>query len=513
MTLRKLTSLVLIPVFLLTFIAVCLFFHLTYRKTFRNVENKYIAQQMDILKSTTSKSIGRLRQTATDWGVWDDTYSFIQNRNQSYIKSNLVPATLMNINADAMYFTDTGMNVLYSLVSDSIADDKASIADTIKAKQAYIMDMYNDKEPFFFLRSVSSDEVYLAVFSKVTDSNMTLRPNGFIFLVQTLTNFIHSTYDISGYSLLMHNTAPGRTLDRSEIFTPSFTEDSQTISLNLMSPIINSADNLTLIFRLNRDIFLYADKMLYTAIGVIMLIFIAAAATVTILMNVFVLKKVRTLTTGFKTIKDSPDHDFRLPESGVHELRVLANTANRSMDDIRCLNKKLLMMTNIDGLTGIPNRRFFNQIMDKELKRAVRNGFELSVLMLDIDYFKSFNDAYGHIGGDECLKTVAQSITSMLQRPADFAARFGGEEFIILLPETSKEGSRHIAESIRKSVLETPIMINENEQPVFVTVSIGISTSVPDKKTRKESLIENADIALYNAKKDRNCTVHFGEWK
>ncbi len=513
MTLRKLTSLVLIPVLILTFLSVCLFFNMTYRETFRNVESRYIKQQLDLLKNTTSKSISRLRQTATDWGVWDDTYNFIQSRDVEYTKSNLVPSTLMNINADAMYFTDTGMNTLYSLVSDTIAMDKTCIADVLKAKQAYILEMYNNKEPFFFLRSAGSDEVFIAVFSKVTDSNMTFRPNGFIFIIQTLQNFIQSTYDNSGYTLMMHDVAPGRTLDGSEIFTPSYIRDKDDISLTLMSPIINSADNLTLSFRLNRDIFRYADGMLYTTIGVIMLIFIVAGAAVTILMNVFVLKRVRSLTYEFKQLKDSPDHDNRLDETGVQELKILANTANRSMDDIRSLNKKLMMMTNIDGLTGIPNRRFFNLIMDKELKRAVRNSFELSVMMLDIDYFKSFNETYGHIGGDECLKAVAHAITSMLQRPADFAARFGGEEFIILLPETSKEGSKHIAEGIRKLVLETPVFVNENEQPVFITVSIGISTSVPDKKTRKESLIENADIALYNAKKERNCTVHFGEWK
>lgn len=155
----------------------------------------------------------------------------------------------------------------------------------------------------------------------------------------------------------------------------------------------------------------------------------------------------------------------------------------------------------IDSLTGIPNRRIFSERIITEFKHHLRDKQPLSIIMCDIDYFKRFNDTYGHLAGDQCLTTVAQIIQKSLKRPVDFCARYGGEEFIILLPETDQQGAKHFAEIIRQKI-EALKIPNENAIPYkTVTISLGVATVIESAPISSyEKLIHRADKALYMAK-------------
>lgn len=154
----------------------------------------------------------------------------------------------------------------------------------------------------------------------------------------------------------------------------------------------------------------------------------------------------------------------------------------------------------IDGLTQIANRRRFDQAFKIETKRVRRSGSYLSVLMVDIDYFKNYNDTYGHLQGDVCLRKVAQIMKASLNRPGDMVTRWGGEEFAILLPDTDKEGAILIAEKLRKAVADLAIVHETSLVDKVVTVSIGVATSDPADYTSYEKLLEQSDHALYKAK-------------
>ena len=158
----------------------------------------------------------------------------------------------------------------------------------------------------------------------------------------------------------------------------------------------------------------------------------------------------------------------------------------------------------VDDLTRIPNRRNFDKCLKTEWKRAVREKTPLGLLMVDVDHFKSFNDTYGHRQGDETLKTVALTLSSMLRRPADIAARWGGEEFTVLLPNTGQAGTVHVAEQIRTKIEDTRIRNisdSDDNSPLSVTVSIGAASITPSSEDTIECFIEQADKAMYNAKK------------
>ena len=164
-----------------------------------------------------------------------------------------------------------------------------------------------------------------------------------------------------------------------------------------------------------------------------------------------------------------------------------------------------------DQLTGIPNRRSFDNRLKQEWNRAVRDKKSLSVMILDVDKFKNYNDTFGHQQGDVALKTVARTIKNSVKRLIDFAARWGGEEFTVLLPSTNSEGARRVAEKIRKAVEDAKIACDDPKGEK-ITVSVGISVLIPSQDSSIESFISTADAALYKAKETgRNRVVMGGE--
>ncbi len=171
-------------------------------------------------------------------------------------------------------------------------------------------------------------------------------------------------------------------------------------------------------------------------------------------------------------------------------------------------NNKLEILARVDGLTNVFNRRHFDEMLHREWGRLKREKSALALLLFDVDYFKDFNDTYGHLGGDQCLKDIALAIHATLRRPSDMVARYGGDEFVAILPNTTLEGALHLAEEIRKNIRELPIRHEKSPVADHVTVTIGASSGFPDDALPEDKFIGMADKALYEAKmKGRNCCV------
>ncbi|MBU6492975.1 MAG: diguanylate cyclase [Burkholderiales bacterium] len=165
-------------------------------------------------------------------------------------------------------------------------------------------------------------------------------------------------------------------------------------------------------------------------------------------------------------------------------------------------NLELRRLTQSDGLTGLANRRYLDEYLSAEWRRSARERSELSLLMIDVDNFKLYNDTYGHVAGDEVLKRIAATVEASLLRPGDLAARFGGEEFAAILPATSPEGGWLLAEKIRGEVEALRLPHRNSPASPFVTISVGVASIVPPPSSSMTSLIEAADLALYQAKRD-----------
>lgn len=162
-----------------------------------------------------------------------------------------------------------------------------------------------------------------------------------------------------------------------------------------------------------------------------------------------------------------------------------------------------------DGLTNIPNRRHFDDTLDHEMKRAIRTQQHLSLLMIDVDYFKPFNDHYGHGTGDACLIQIAQALQAGMNRPMDLLARYGGEEFVALLPGTSLEGACKVAESLRQTVASLRIPHAGSSIAEHVTISVGVACRAQSDPKSTSFLLRQADQALYQAKQSGRNKIRY----
>ncbi len=181
----------------------------------------------------------------------------------------------------------------------------------------------------------------------------------------------------------------------------------------------------------------------------------------------------------------------------LRQLKAELEESNRALQALSCL----------DGLTGIANRRRFDEYLVQEWKRALRESSVVSLVLIDIDYFKPYNDNYGHQQGDDTLKSVVNALASVVNRPADLLARYGGEEFVLVLPDTNLDGAAKLAELLRVTVSSLEIKHDFSKVTDHVTLSIGVACCEPEKQyCLPDQLIEVADKALYAAKHEgRNC--------
>lgn len=181
----------------------------------------------------------------------------------------------------------------------------------------------------------------------------------------------------------------------------------------------------------------------------------------------------------------------------------------KTEEQVLRLQKELEELSFKDGLTNVANRRMFDSILEVEWASARRNHQPLSLIILDIDHFKQYNDHYGHIKGDDCLKRVAQTLSKVGMRARDFFARYGGEEFVLILPETDAHSAKAVAERCRKVILDLQIPHEKSPTNALVTLSLGVGTIIPSHDAEPRVFIESVDRLLYRAKQNgRNCAEY-----
>lgn len=220
---------------------------------------------------------------------------------------------------------------------------------------------------------------------------------------------------------------------------------------------------------------------------------------------------VRLLLLDSQVNRASEDDTALVSIGGNDEIANLAQTFSMYLQRVRDQEKALLDMALTDPLTNIPNRRAFDKHIKEMIAQAQRNNWDLTILLIDIDFFKVYNDHYGHNDGDACLRLVARQLNAVVLRNTDFCARFGGEEFVCLLPNTDANGAKDKAEALRIAIENMQIPHNGNKVSPVVTVSVGGATfpfSI-DTNWTADIIIEQADKALYRAKAEGRNRCNF----
>lgn len=198
--------------------------------------------------------------------------------------------------------------------------------------------------------------------------------------------------------------------------------------------------------------------------------------------------------------KATKDENGRV--NGFNGFAIDISETVRAERDLKKANERLKMLSVIDGLTQIPNRRRFDEYLDSEWKRHLRSQEPISVVLCDIDFFKLYNDNYGHQAGDDCLQKVARAINECAQRETDLAARYGGEEFVLVLPNTDEQGALAVSEQVRINVKKLQLPHEKSKVCDHVTLSLGVSTMIPGQDNTAQALVELADEGLYEAKEN-----------
>lgn len=211
------------------------------------------------------------------------------------------------------------------------------------------------------------------------------------------------------------------------------------------------------------------------------------------------------LFTAYLELMRRRSHDLII---GKQALEKQISERKLAEQQLREVNRKLEDLSRKDSLMGIANRRYFDEHFQQEWLRAIRHGTSISLLIGDVDYFKAYNDFYGHVAGDKCLQIIGKILSDALERPGDLAARYGGEEIAIVLPSTSTSGARKLAEKIRLKLAEFALPHEQSSVANVVSVSIGCGTVYPTQGSSIEGFIQAVDAALYLAKqRGRNMTV------
>ncbi|WP_234271741.1 GGDEF domain-containing protein [Billgrantia ethanolica] len=236
---------------------------------------------------------------------------------------------------------------------------------------------------------------------------------------------------------------------------------------------------------------------------------LAIAALLALVFHWFITRPLLKVHAAITETDPSQPGRWSKPVMGVHgndELGHLVESVDRLLQAFQHgldQRDQLQQISTMDGLTGIANRRHFDAFLSQEWQRAQQGNHDISVIFIDIDHFKEFNDHYGHVAGDDTLRAVAHSLTRVIHRPSDLVARYGGEEFVCVLPETNLAGAQRVAERIQKEIHALDIPHAHATQAGRVTASLGVASSYPaqDDVAGFEALLAEADHQLYRAKR------------
>jgi diguanylate cyclase (GGDEF)-like protein len=494
--------------------------------SFMNLENDEAIRNIDRVNGAIINEIKHLDVICHDWGAWDDSYEFMENGSQEFKDGSLSIESFVTANLNMIfYLKPTGeiyWGKIYNLTSEKEIQLKAfSIENFSKIYTNIKLDSNPSESPANeYKRGIILTEngpIMLAARPIVTSDNKgpsrgTLIMGRFLtksilnkFKKETKANFnIHVCN--SKLSLKLKKIVDQTTLSPKHVVMK--TPNNVFMYNSFLSIQESPAFLIEVIFP--REITKQGIKTIkYSLIFLIVVGFIILLL-ILMLIQKLILGPILNLSQHTKQIEEC-NYELRLALTRKDAIGELANCFDKMVAKIELQTNQLEKLSSLDGLTGLYNRRIFDETLLRVWKQMLREKQNLSAIMCDVDFFKLFNDNYGHQMGDKCLQSIADTIKASLKRPSDFVARYGGEEFVVLLSNTSPEGAQYMAEDIRKKVHDLKIKHDKSKIDKYVTLSLGVASVIPCQGASPIDLIETADQALYECKeKGRNMVVFKG---
>lgn len=483
--------------------------------SFIELEKSEAKTNISRVNEAFENELKHLRTFCLDWAHWNDSYEFLKDSNQAYIENNLMQST---------FELNSLFHISYHLNDETTVFSRSYNKEL---KQPRENDDLNALIPLFIRKIKSRGR-------KPEDRGITgilnTHEGPILLTVQTVMNS-EGTSDIPGIMLMAKYISSNLlasvkeqvevefdfrmkkevTLD--EINTIKITDKNDgTYLVEQFVPTVKGREALVFFTSYPRSISQQGKHSIITAQLIMFLTLIVLMIVIHTLITRVIITPIKEVTAAARKIRKESDYDHTITKSSTDEIGSMISEFNGMIAMIRSQTEKLNALARVDGLTGLFNRRTLDEILEVELHRMQREQQPISVLLIDIDHFKKYNDHFGHLKGDSALKKVADVLGAAISRTTDVATRYGGEEFCIVLPNTNEVGAESVAKRICTSVTELNIKHTVEEPLPIVTVSIGTATIIPNEHSNSDGLMKKADDALYEAKKSgRNRWVSAGE--
>jgi diguanylate cyclase (GGDEF)-like protein len=505
--------------------------------SFIKIEYNETADNIRRVMKSIDREIYHLDKICHDWAQWTDSYDFIDSLSEDYLEDNLLYETFLNNNINLIYYFKNDGTVLWGRTYD------------FEKEEAVTIDFLNNIQleplhPMLSLRP-STEEEKNRLKSGVIDTShgpmlFVTRPilrsdgsgpsRGMITMgrfinremIESLKDQTRLDFEID-YPLTIEKIRlikdEKTTYVEKDLTFYTLAQD-QFTDVRTFYDDVYDKPLFSIYYRFPREITRQGLTSMWYALFFFICAGLIVSVALIILLHYKFVQPLQHLTNHALGFEYDEDFSARLNLNRKDEIGTLAKsfdimmqTIKERTDDLKGANEKLTKLSQIDGLTGIANRRMFNEFIAKEWRRMTREKGCLSLILADVDFFKKYNDIYGHQMGDECLIEVAGVISRSIHRPNDLGARYGGEEFAVILPDTDEKGALFIAEKIRAAIMDRNIAHKGSTANSCVTISLGICTVIPQHGDDFSDFIRNADHALYFAKETgRNRTMIFGQF-
>ncbi len=487
----KIISLFFIGFGLMAVIAIVLLYT-NLQEGFVEIERKQGKEQMELLTVNLNSELDRLNQMSKDWGNWDDTYAFIQHPGPEFIDHQIGPEAMQTVGLKFVTILNNKGVAIASNAIDTLTGKRISSApfDNVVDNVRRQLRISRSEKPCGF--DVSSVGPVFLCWQAIHKTDHSGKEGGTIIMTQLMDkSVLKRIQDQSNlkFELLPISDRPPKSTGDSEIDNHYLYTQLKGIS---GEPILNAR------LKFSRDVSQEGDEIIGKIIRVLLLVTVLTGLTLLVGVHFLVIRRLRRMETELDNIWRNARWTGNLDtKNGKDELNELAHSINRMLALIRKQMHTLESIAHTDSLTRIANRRSFDNRLAIEMSQHKRNHTPVSLIIIDVDYFKRYNDYYGHPAGDEILKEIGKVLSTIASRPSDLPARIGGEEFAVLLPATELDGACFVAEKINNHLAELKMPHADSPVSNHVTISMGVTVAGDEDVA---NFVQRADKATYNAK-------------
>jgi len=486
---------------------------------FLAIEHKQAADQMQQLTRSLNNELDRLNQVAYDWAAWDDVYEYVRHPSPEFAQHQFAPSALKEIDIRLFVVLDEhGKSVFSEAINlktgqaESPAMFDATL-DNIK-KVASLNTAVTEKTCGIDLTTAGP---ILVCWKPIRKSDLSGEPRGTVVIGRMLSKELlnkirlQSNIEFDLTPLPVHDDATviaaGSKSSDIETGHIEFSQSNAGVLNGQLSNIVGQPV-LQIQLQFPNDVSRRGEELTWKVVRVLMLVTILAGLALLASVHVLIIRRLRKMDMDLSSIWRNGRWAGRLDAPPYKdELNDLSHSINRMLALIR---KQVVMLESIaltDPLTQIANRRAFDERIEVEMSLHRRNQTPLSLLIIDVDFFKRYNDQYGHPAGDEILKAVGNLLSVIACRPSDLPARIGGEEFAVILPLTDLAGATHVAELLTSKLAELKLPHEDSPISGLITLCIGVAVAGDEEIS---AFVQRADKAMYNAKqtgRNRICVL------